>query len=235
MSDYRNELKFICTEEELALIEGRICMIMAKDSHIGNGEPYTVRSVYFDDYENSCMRENQDGIARRNKFRIRTYNNDISYIRLEIKSKRYELGRKNGCSLSVEACKQYLHAMPEVITKELPHARRKLSLEIGIRKLHPVIIVEYERMAYVYPCGNVRITFDRNISMCARPEQFLKTYIPLTPIMPKGVHILEVKFDEFLPDVIAALLETGVLERTSFSKYYLSRQMEEQWERRNIF
>ena len=235
MSTYRNELKFICTEKELALIEGRIRMIMEKDSHIGNGEPYTVRSVYFDDYENSCMHENQDGIARRNKFRIRTYNNDVSYIRLEIKSKRYDFGRKNSCSLSVEECGQYLHIVPEVITKELPYARRKLSLEIGIRKLHPVIIVEYERMAYVYPYGNVRITFDRNISMCAKPEQFLKTYIPLTPIMPKGIHILEVKFDEFLPDVIASLLEIGILERTSFSKYYLSRQMEEQWERRNIF
>ena len=235
MSTYRNELKFICTEKELALIEGRIRMIMEKDSHIGDGKPYTVRSVYFDDYENSCMNENQNGIARRTKFRIRTYNHDISCIRLEIKSKQYELGKKNSCFLSEEECKQYLHTMPEVITKELPHARRRLSLEIGIRKLHPVIIVEYERMAYVYSHGNVRITFDRNISMCAKPEQFLKTYIPLTPIMPKGIHILEVKFDEFLPDVIAALLETGALERTSFSKYCLSRQMEEQWERRNIF
>lgn len=228
MSDYRNELKFICTEEELALIEGRIRVIMAKDSHMGEKTgAYTVRSVYFDDYDDSCMYENLAGIGERSKFRIRIYNGDCSYIRLEIKSKQYDFGKKKSCILSVKECEQYLHTIPEVITKKLPDGRRRLSMEIAIRKLHPVIIVEYERTAYVYPYGNVRITFDRNISMSTKTEHFLKRYIPLTPIMPKGIHILEVKFDEFLPDVIAGLLETGTLERTSFSKYNLSRQAQE--------
>ncbi len=229
MSDYRNELKFICTEEELAVIEGRIRVVMKVDSHAGGKEKaYTVRSVYFDDYENSCMYENQAGAAQRSKFRIRTYNGDISYIRLEIKSKQYTLGKKESCLLSMGECSRYLHSIPEAVTKDLPYARRRLSLEMGIRRLHPVNLVEYERTAYVYPYGNVRITFDRNISMSTKPEGFLEEVIPLTPIMPKGIHILEVKFDEFLPDVIAGLLETGTLERTSFSKYYLSRQMENQ-------
>lgn len=223
MYGYRNELKFLCTEREFALIEGRIGAVMYPDSY-GMGEAYSVRSVYFDDYENSCAYENEAGISERSKFRIRIYNGDDSFIRLEIKSKKHGYGKKESATLTREECMQYLKGIPEQITKELPYARRRLSLEMAVRGMHPVTVVEYERKAFTYPYGNVRVTFDRNISMSNNVCDFLKESVPLKPIMQTGLHILEVKFDEFLPDVIAGLLEIGTLERTAFSKYYMARK-----------
>ena len=222
MSIYRNELKFLCTEREFVLLEGRINAVMLPDSY-GGGKPYSVRSVYFDDYENSCMCENEAGISKRNKFRIRIYNGDNSFIRLEIKSKNNGYGKKESGILALETCCQYIKGIPEQITEDLPHVRRRLSLEMALRGLHPVNIVEYERKAFTYPHGNVRITFDRNISCTPKVGDFLKESVYLTPIMPKGLHVLEVKYDEFLPDFIAGLLEIGTLERTAFSKYYFAR------------
>ena len=45
------------------------------------------------------------------------------------------------------------------------------------------------------------------------------------PLMSGGHHILEVKYDELIPDYINQILELGRLEQTTFSKYYIARQM----------
>ena len=42
--------------------------------------------------------------------------------------------------------------------------------------------------------------------------------------MPAGMHVLEVKYDEFLPDYIYKGIELENLQRTAFSKYYLCRK-----------
>ena len=44
------------------------------------------------------------------------------------------------------------------------------------------------------------------------------------PIMPVGQTLMEVKFDEFLPEYIKETLELGKLSQTAFSKYYLCRR-----------
>ena len=42
--------------------------------------------------------------------------------------------------------------------------------------------------------------------------------------MPTGKHILEVKYDELLPDFLYQLMSLGSLQQTAFSKYYLCRK-----------
>ena len=99
--------------------------------------------------------------------------------------------------------------------------------EVKIKRqegLHPVIIVDYDRIPYIYEHGNVRVTFDTNISSSANISAFFDPEILKRPIMPKGQHVMEVKFDGFLPDVIKQILNLGELRRTSFSKYYLCRK-----------
>lgn len=101
--------------------------------------------------------------------------------------------------------------------------KKELYAQIKGSGMHPVCIVEYERTAFVEPVGNVRVTFDRNISGCENCTNFLEKEIPLIPLLPKGQHVLEVKYDELLPEYIAEVLNLGVLQRTSFSKYYYAR------------
>ena len=43
--DYRNELKYMVSEMQLALLENRIRNLIAPDSHAGDGGTYRIRSL----------------------------------------------------------------------------------------------------------------------------------------------------------------------------------------------
>ena len=90
--------------------------------------------------------------------------------------------------------------------------------------LKPKIIVSYDRTPFVYDAGNVRITFDRNIGSTTDLNRFFDSYLPVRPILPVGKHILEVKYDEFLPNSLYDIMSLGSLRQTTFSKYYLCRK-----------
>lgn len=91
-------------------------------------------------------------------------------------------------------------------------------------RLQTVQIVEYERVAFVEELGNVRVTLDRNIGGNSKVTDFVKPEVKLPPALPVGMHILEVKYDELLPDPITRVLRSVPLQRTSFSKYYYTRK-----------
>ena len=98
-------------------------------------------------------------------------------------------------------------------------------LDMATSLLRPTAIIEYERTAFVYPVGNVRVTFDRNIQTSSEYDSFFKEQYAKIPVLPVNQHILEVKYDELLPDFIAQTLELGNLEQTTFSKYYMGRKV----------
>ena len=220
---YRNELKFICSEAACRVLECRIKGIMRQDPHVGHDGTYRIRTLYFDDRNDSAYYENENGIRKREKFRIRIYNGDASNITLECKEKINGLNHKYQTALAEWQFKQILSPeqfSPEDITDPLI---QQLYKEQCTRMLKPKVIVDYVRTPYVYPDGNVRITFDKNLSASNDIVSFLKKDIPLVPVMPQGVCILEVKYDDFLPHFIYEIMQTGRLRQTTFSKYYICR------------
>ena len=84
--------------------------------------------------------------------------------------------------------------------------------------------MEYDRIPYVHELGNVRITLDRNIRSSSDFAGFFEKNLAARPILPCGQHLLEVKYDEFLPEFIKDRLELSDLQQTSFSKFYLCRK-----------
>ena len=196
MSEYRHEFKYICSEQRLALIENNIRGLMACDVHAGEDNRYRIRSLYFDDYCDSCMKDNINGNDPREKFRIRIYNQDLSYIRLELKRKERGKTKKSACVIDEALCRRVLSGQPLAMDAVDADVYRKFCLYQQVRFLSPKVIVEYERVPYVYQDGNVRVTFDRNISSGNMVERFLDEGIVTRPVMPLGQHVLEVKFDE---------------------------------------
>lgn len=57
--------------------------------------PRSVSSVYFDDIDFNCLRDNIDGIRIRDKLRVRYYDHDFSTSKIEIKHKRGVVGFKS--------------------------------------------------------------------------------------------------------------------------------------------
>lgn len=221
--DYRHELKFLVSDESLLLIRYRLEPLMRQDMH-QKGAAYAVRSLYFDDFYDSCMQENENGIDNRKKYRIRIYDGADTVIRLEKKIKYRGMTRKISKEISREDCLCYMSGRtPAPGRGDISDLEKELYAEMKTRGMHPVTVVEYERTAFVEPRGNVRITFDRNIAGSGATGHFLDAKLPMVPLLPKGRHVLEVKYDQLLPGYIAQVLETGTLLRTAFSKYYYAR------------
>lgn len=220
---FRNELKYVCTEGELQIISARIHHLCKRDSHVGEQGIYCIRSVYFDDFEDSCLNENENGSDPREKFRIRIYNADDSRITLECKQKERAMTHKDSCRLTRAQYDQIVSGnyMP---TNEDPPLLCRFAMQLHNRLLRPKVIVAYERTPFVYAAGNVRITFDRNIGSTTDIAGFFDKELPLRPIMNAGEHVLEVKYDELLPNYLYSALNLANLRQTAFSKYALCRK-----------
>ena len=222
--DYRHELKYVVTAAELALLENRMKGLVRPDAHAGADGMYHIRSLYFDDYYNSCYNENEIGTDPREKFRIRIYNESAARINLELKRKEHGMTQKLSCRLTEEQCRSLMAGRPLPPDSSYPPVLQKLNLQMRTRLLRPAVIVEYDRVPFVDPLGNTRITLDMNIRSSDYCTMFFEPEVPGRPVMEAGRHILEVKYDEYLPDYIYRNLQLEKLHQTAFSKYYLCRR-----------
>lgn len=220
---YRNELKYVCSEGELQILHGRIRHLCRPDPHAGPAGIYNIRSIYFDDLEDHCFFDNEDGNDPREKFRIRIYNASDHQITMECKRKERTMTSKTSCPLTREQYGLLLEGRLPALASDNA-LLRKFCAQQAQTGLKPKVIVAYQRTPFVYPAGNVRITFDRNIGSTTDIAGFFDPYLPQRPVMPGGKHILEVKYDEFLPDFLYEAMNLGSLRQTTFSKYYLCRK-----------
>ncbi len=220
--DYRVENKYIVSEAEIAVISARLRALMEQDQN-QQGSSYEIRSIYFDDIDDSCMDENDAGVDVRRKYRIRSYGPDFSFIRLEIKEKARGYTRKRSCPLSMEEYSAIMEG-GEGLCFGQKAPLNELLYKMRCSLMQPKALIKYERSAFVHPSGNVRITFDRNISASRDCGGLFEAQPAFAvPLLPRGMHVLEVKYDELLPDVLAQQMEIGRLQKTAFSKYYLGR------------
>ena len=222
-NNYRYETKYLVSESQIKYLETQIKKIMKPDIHATNGV-YKIRSIYFDDYYDSGYYDVENGNDPRAKFRVRIYDVSDSRISLECKKKYNNRTQKESTIISKDICETLMQG--KTVKQSKDPLLNKLNSYILMNNLKPTIIVEYDRKPYIYKEGNVRVTFDTNICSSNYIKDFFKEDIIKRPIMPKGMHILEVKWDDFLPDVIYQALDIGKLEQISFSKYYLCRNID---------
>ncbi|MCR4788264.1 MAG: polyphosphate polymerase domain-containing protein [Lachnospiraceae bacterium] len=230
MTEYRIENKYIVYEDDIAFIKSRLAGLMQPDAHNMEGT-YLVRSLYFDDMDDSAYFQNEAGVDNRSKIRLRSYDNDDSYMILEEKIKKSGFTKKDSTKIDRETAENLvkcrdlyasLRASVAIKNKE-DFLFKKLYCNMNTMLVHPTVIVEYERYAFIERAGNVRITFDMNIGAGGRTDRFFEENILAIPVMEQGAHIMEIKYDELLPDHIKKAIDLGRLKKLSFSKYYYAR------------
>lgn len=224
MSKYRHEYKYMIDSKQEHILAIKAAGLMKLDKHAGEVGEYRITSLYFDDAVNSCFYENEDGTDPRSKFRIRYYNDDSMHLKLEKKSKRNGMTLKESCTLTQEQCRQMMQGNIPLVTEQTDEMAAKLFSEMRLRKLLPKVIVSYDRVPFVYQAGNVRVTFDKNLTASSDIAGFLDGDYAKRPIMQKGESVLEVKWDELLPMHIKEYMHLERLQWTAFSKYYLCRK-----------
>lgn len=219
---YRVEDKYNCTEAELYMLQARMEAVLRSDDNEGGPEGYRISSLYFDDIWDSCLQDTVDGVNRRNKYRIRIYNDSLDVIKLEVKSKKDSRILKRSKTISKAQMESLVRGecIEDGASAEDPATL--FNLAIRTQGLKPKVIVAYERKAYVYEPGNVRITFDRNVRASGRVEAFGQKNISYD-FLREYDKVLEVKYDEFIPGFLLQLLETGDMQQSAYSKYQLCR------------
>lgn len=214
---YRHELKQIISPAEAVMLRRRLDAVMQRDGHSVNGS-YTISSLYFDNMCDKALKEKLSGVSCREKFRLRCYNGDTEHIWLEKKSKINALCLKQRCEISRSTAQEIIGSGAMWHPDEPDGLLAELAAKMAVFGLRAKTVVDYEREAFVYPAGNVRVTLDGGIRMSLRPDDFLNNDRLVIPARQEGI-ILEVKWDEFLPDVIRGVVQPGSARTESFSKY----------------
>ena len=212
----RHELKYILTPVQYHRLSPMLSALMERDEHADENGEYFIRSIYFDDDRMKAFWDKLNGVDYRKKYRIRFYNNDLSYINLECKIKR-------GGRIEKEA-----ERIDEGILRALLNGDNhnhnggdtgELSRKIFSNGLKPAVIVDYVREAYTLPYDDIRITFDKDI---AYGQDFESINCPriFSNIMGDNV-VLEVKYNEFLPEHISSVISSVSPVQCAASKYVM--------------
>ncbi|ABX41088.1 polyphosphate polymerase domain-containing protein [Lachnoclostridium phytofermentans] len=217
----RHEHKIYVNTSDFMQLSAKLKYIAKPDENVLEDGGYKIRSLYFDNYTDKAVVEKLSGQSKREKFRLRYYNDDTSFIRLERKSKANRLCYKESAVITAEQCESLLLGNYDCL--KLPDSPLLMELYTKIRyqNLRPKNIVDYRREAYTYHAGNVRITFDSNIRTSNSVVGFLNP--ALTTIPAANAIIMEIKYDGFLPDIIRDILQIGSRNQTEFSKYVVAR------------
>ncbi len=220
---YRHELKHYINLADCAVLQSKLRHIMKPDSHSNTEGNYLIRSLYFDTPDDKALMEKISGIGAREKFRIRFYNFDDSFIRLEKKIKVNNLCAKLSTPLTRKQCEDIMAGNIEWLKKSEKPLLHDLYHKIQHQQLKPKTVVDYLREAYVYNAGNVRVTIDKSVKTGLFNTQVFDKDLSTVETLDSRVAILEVKYDAFLPEVINDIIQLGERHKLSVSKYALCR------------
>ena len=215
--EFRHEVKFLINRSDMITIRQRLRAAAYPDPHTIGGR-YKIRSLYFDNLEDKALMEKLNGVNNREKFRIRYYNGDLSYICLEKKSKTGNLSRKDSALLTVEQAQNIVDGKIGSLIESPSPLVQELYAKMKGEGLRAKTIVDYTREPFVYPAGNVRVTIDYDIRSGMGSTDFLNPACVTVPVTDDAI-ILEVKWDAFLPDCIRAAVSLESREEGAFSKY----------------
>lgn len=221
---FRHEIKHEIGYADVRILRRRLSAVMSSDPHAAEGR-YAIRSLYFDTPDDKALREKTDGAMIREKYRIRLYNYDVSMIRLERKYKYGSLGRKDSALLTAEQTESIVNGNVEWMKNSDSAVVRDFYSRIRHERLGGKVIVDYIREPFVFPAGNVRVTLDYSIRTALRCTDLLNPHCPTIPVTGDPC-ILEVKWDNFLPDVIRDAVQLGDRHATAYSKYAACRAYE---------
>lgn len=214
---FRHEYKHKINLSDIYILKSRLAAVAKHDKNSGEDGTYVVKSLYFDNYRDKSLREKIDGVDKREKFRIRYYNLDTSFIRLEKKSKINGLCSKESVPVTKEECEKILRGDIAFLKESKKPLMVELYAKMHYQILRPKCIVAYRRESFVYPPGNVRVTIDTEISGSYDVQNFFNPDLKFTHLYHTS--ILEVKWDEFLPQIIRDAVQIKSRTTSAFSKY----------------
>ena len=226
--NYRYELKYLISSSMAEILKYRLSLFMEKDENSSTlDNKYYIRSLYYDDIYDTAYNEKIDGLEEREKYRIRIYNLDPTYILIELKGKKGDFTYKKQ---DVINRKEYEFIVNKEYDKIKIGHRKILDDFINkckSKNLIPSVIVDYTREAFTYPVADVRITFDEDISSGRFDYDLLDEKVDLHRVIEPNEVILEVKYNDRLPRIVKEIINTIPITRIAISKFTYCKEKKE--------
>ena len=224
---YRHELKFYINCKDYYMIRNALRGLLHHDENAFYNGTYHIRSLYFDDGQNSALKDKISGVRERKKYRIRIYNYSDSFIRLEKKVKKDEYISKDNLVLTRGEYQSIIEGNIMFLAKKKSQLAQDMYREMKLNQLRPVSVVEYNREAFVHPLRHVRLTFDTDLKTGLWGNDIFDENLPVMSMLDKGIMVMEVKFYKYLPDYIKGVLNNAMAaSRSAVSKYAICRKFD---------
>ena len=203
---------------------------MILDSHVLNKYNYEVRSLYFDSNFQHSFLEKRDGIAIRKKLRIRYYpsfsKDSQKFAFIEIKKKFNENVAKSRIYVPLDKAIKILNSnhTEAKYFYENSSAQDKATLkEIWFlykkHNLKPVCVVSYFRQPFMSRVEKTfRLTFDTNLKV-RKYNLDLNFGGGSKDIVPPNICIMEVKFNNIIPNWAIKIIQKNDCVQYKISKF----------------
>ncbi len=219
LKTFRHEFKYVIPYEEMLCLRKELDSVLTLD----RGGAYLVRSLYFDNFNDTDYYDKLNGEMLRKKVRLRTYNPESKLAKLEIKAKNDIHQLKESLIIDKNEGQKIIKGnYDNLLLMDNPLAW-KLH-ELFITGYRPKVIIEYDRVAYI-SSTTTRITFDLNVRKSNDFDNFFNQKINFYELTNKADVILEVKFDRFLEPYISKILSKYTNRYQSVSKYIMGRNV----------
>ncbi|ANF94926.1 polyphosphate polymerase domain-containing protein [Paenibacillus bovis] len=220
----RHELKYYIAPNEYEALRRRVATVMRLDRNSIGNEGYHIRSLYFDNINETALFDKNNGAFQRKKYRIRIYNRSDAVIKLERKSKFNEFTAKESASLTREQFDSLMVGESQFLLESGDLLMREFYYDLLHGQLKPSVVVDYIREAYIYPVSDVRITFDKQLQAGVQSFDIFDPDLVTLESIDGPRQILEVKYNQFLPDFIKHLIQLSSHNRSTISKYVLCKE-----------
>lgn len=216
---YRYEIKYMLNHTDALALKQQLSCFLSKDKNASSEDgSYIITSLYFDTLDNLAFYEKMNGVLNRSKYRIRYYNDNYDFVRLEKKMKHNNMTAKKQVKISKEVADCLIKGEYERIRTTNPLLLEFLGA-MRIEHLVPSVVVRYRRTAFIHPVSDVRITFDAMIQSGVYQSDLWMQENGGYSILDDELEVLEVKYNEYLPSSIAGILSTVPLRREAVSKF----------------
>ncbi len=217
----RHEFKYVIPYEDMLKLREKLDDVLTIDRD-ENG--YMIRSLYFDSLNDDDYYDKLDGNVYRKKIRLRIYEPNPQFVKLEMKEKNDIHQLKSSLIIDVDEAKELIKGNYEVLLKHNEDFALKLYTILQEGTYRPKVIIEYKRVAYV-TATTTRITFDYEIRESDDFDNFFEDEINYYDLTDRKDVVLEVKFDRFLEPYLSNILASYGTRQQSVSKYMMGRDV----------
>jgi len=224
LKKYRHELKYYINYLDYEVLRRKLEVLLHRDPFTGDRDDYHIRSLYFEDIQNTALFEKQSGILERKKYRIRIYNLSKDLIKLEKKSRSGQFVRKDSAILSYDQYQSIIAGDFSFLSNDQNQLFNEFYFDLLSSNYRPKVIVDYVREPFVFNINNVRITFDKLLRTALNSTDLFSHDLVMVDVLEEPKLIMEVKYDHFLPDFIKNIIQIDSSQRYAISKYVISRK-----------